>query len=58
MILLITYEEEGITRVSHGIDMDTLKTVILPNEPVYYFDKEIKAGEMTTNEYREFRSIW
>jgi hypothetical protein len=30
MILVITYKEDGIEKVSHGVDCDTLKTVVLP----------------------------
>ena len=36
-VRLITYSEKGQEFVSHGIDEDTLQTVILPPDPVASF---------------------
>jgi hypothetical protein len=46
-IILITYLDKGIRLVSHGINAETLETVLLPPESLSYFDytydKELDA---------------
>ncbi len=32
MIVLITYTEKGKVLVSHGVDYETMRNVVLPNE--------------------------
>lgn len=41
MILLITFRHEKTKEiwVSHGIDLDNDKIVILPQMPLFYYDK-------------------
>lgn len=47
MIILITYKDEidNIIRVSHGYDTNTDKIVILPNDPLGYFNPKWYKGE-------------
>lgn len=48
MIALITFEDEesGKTCVSHGVDTNTLENVVLPQEPLHWFDTICLNGEL------------
>lgn len=32
MIILITYEVDGIEKVSHGVDFETMRNIVMPGE--------------------------
>jgi hypothetical protein len=42
MIYVVLVEEDGKTFVSHGIDSDTLESVVLPQEPFESFRSNCK----------------